>query len=122
MTRNKTFAFLCIAALALCAVAISAYAQEINTPVITVKTAPSGSTKPIKTRFEVLHMLTNSIQVRSLVNGYEIHMFVYSDRIRDRMQALLNQGGYQYGDKVEIWYQPGKDVALRIKGKPSKPL
>ncbi len=111
-----------IAALAVCAVASSACAQEINTPVITVKPAPSDSAKPIKTRFEVLHMLTNAIQVRSLVNGREIHTFVYSDQIRDHMQTMLNQGGYQYGDKVEIWYQPGTEVALRIKGKPSKPL
>jgi len=78
--------------------------------------------KPAKTRFEVLHMMSTSIQVRSLVNGLEIHTFIYSDQIRDSMQKLLDQGGYQYGDKVEIQYQPGSDVALKIKGKPSKPL
>ena len=122
MTRNKKFVLLRIAAFAFCAVAISAHAQASNTPAITVKTAQSDSSKPIKTRFEVLHMLANSIQVRSLVNGYEIHTFVYSDGIRDNMQKLFEQGGYQYGDKVEIWYLPGTDVALRIKGKPSKPL
>jgi hypothetical protein len=38
------------------------------------------------------------------------------------MQKLFDQGGYQYGDKVEIWYMQGTDVAVRIKGKPSKPL
>jgi hypothetical protein len=118
MTRNKQFVLLWIVALAFCAVAISAYAQKADTQ----KTVHSDSAKPIKTRFEVVHMFPDSIQVRSLVNGYEIHTFVYSDRIRNRMQALFNQGGYQYGDKVEIWYQPGTDVALRIKGKPSKPL
>jgi hypothetical protein len=119
MIRNKQFALLGIAAFAACIAVISTHAQEINTPAITVKTA---SSKPVKTRFEVLHMFTNSIQVRSLANGLEIHTFVYSDQIRDNMQKLFDQGGYQYGDKVEIWYQPGTDVALRIKGKPSKPL
>jgi hypothetical protein len=122
MTCNKRFAILRIAALAVCAVVISAYAQDINTPVITVKSAPSASPRPIKTRFEVLHMFTNSIQVRSQVNGLEVHTFVYSDRIRDTMQKLFDQGGYQYGDIVEIWYMPATDVALRIKGKPSRPL
>jgi hypothetical protein len=38
------------------------------------------------------------------------------------MQALLDKGGYQYGDKVNILYQSGGTVALRIHGKPSKPI
>lgn len=122
MTRNRKFALLLIAAFAACIVAVCAHARQINTPIITVKPAQSSTAKPLKTRFEVLHMFTNSIQVRSLSNGLEIHTFVYSDQIRDSMQSLLNQGGYQYGDNVEIWYQPGTEVALRIKGKPSKSL
>jgi hypothetical protein len=77
--------------------------------------------KTVKANFEVLHMLYNSIQVRSVENMREIHTFAYSDDIRDDMQNLFNQGGFQYGDKVKIWYQPGAEIALRIKGKPSKP-
>ena len=38
------------------------------------------------------------------------------------MQQILTDGGYQYDDKVEIESMPGSDIALRIKGKPSKPL
>jgi hypothetical protein len=38
------------------------------------------------------------------------------------MQAMLDKGGFQYGDKVSILYMPGQTVALRIVGKPSKPL
>jgi hypothetical protein len=37
------------------------------------------------------------------------------------MQNIFNAGGYQYGDKVEVWYRRGENVALKIKGKPSKP-
>ncbi|MBZ5662800.1 MAG: hypothetical protein LAO08_20560 [Acidobacteriia bacterium] len=122
MTRNKKFALLALISLAFCAARISARAQDINTPVITIKSAPPASPKPLKTRFEVLHMFTNSIQVRSLVNGLEVHTFIYSDQIHDSMQKLFDQGGYQYGDKVEIWYMQGTEVALKIKGKPSKPL
>jgi len=70
----------------------------------------------------VLHMLYNSIQVQAIANEREIHTFAYSDQIRDKMQKLFDAGGYQYGDKVEIWYQPGGDVALKIKGRPSKPI
>lgn len=67
-------------------------------------------------------MTANSIQVRNPSNELEIRTFIYSDHIRDRMQALLTNGGYQYGDRVVIHYMPGSDVALNIVGKPSKPI
>lgn len=125
MTGNKTFSRLLMAAGALCALAVSVSAQVTTAPVIKLKpvhTQQPQPPKPAKTRFEVLHMMTTGIQVRSLDNGLEIHTFTYSDQIRDPMRKLLDQGGYQYGDKVEIQYQPGTEVALKIKGKPSKPL
>jgi hypothetical protein len=86
--------------------------------------APAAQTqvsKLIRARFEVLHVMSGAIQVRSLVNEREIHTFSYSDQIRDQMQKMLDQGGYQYGDKVVIWYEQGTEKALRIKGRPSKP-
>jgi hypothetical protein len=122
MTRNKRFSLLLVAAAALCAAAVSARAQVTTAPVIKLKPVHTQQAKPAKTRFEVLHMMTTGIQVRSLVNGMEIHTFTYSDQIRDAMQKLLDQGGYQYGDQVEIQYQPGTEIALKIKGKPSKSL
>lgn len=122
MTGNKKFSRLLLAAGALCALAFSASAQVTTAPVIKLKPVHTQQAKPAKTRFEVLHMMTTGIQVRSLANGLEIHTFTYSDQIRDPMRKLLDQGGYQYGDKVEIQYQPGTEVALKIKGKPSKPL
>jgi hypothetical protein len=122
MTRNGKLATLALAALACCALVFSVSAQDSGTPAVVVKSAPAASSKPVKTRFEVLHMFITSIQVRSLTNGLEVHTFLYSDQIRDNMQRLFDQGGYQYGDKVEIWYQQGSQTALKIKGKPSKPL
>jgi len=93
------------------AVAWGAFAQK-----------PAPAEKSIKARFEVLHMMINAVQVRSLADEREIHTFIYSDQIRDRMQNMFNNGGYQYGDRVEIRYMHGSDVALNIKGKPSKPI
>lgn len=125
MTDNKRFSLLLAAAAVLCLLAISARAQVTTAPVIKLKpvhTRQPQQAKPAKTTFEVLHMMTTGIQVRSLTNGLEIHTFTYSDKIHDAMQVRLNQGGYQYGDKVEIEYQPGTEIALKIKGKPSKPL
>jgi hypothetical protein len=125
MANNKRFSRLLAAAGLVFGAVLSAGAQVTVGPVIKLKpihTQQPQEAKPAKTRYEVLYMMTTGIQVRSLVNGLEIHTFTYSDQIRAAMQKLLDQGGYQYGDKVEIQYQPGTEVALKIKGKPSKPL
>ena len=109
------------AAFVFCFTAISVHAQD-TTPPIVIKSKPAPAEKSIKARFEVLHMMINAVQVRSLADEREIHTFIYSDQIRDRMQNMFNNGGYQYGDRVEIRYMHGSDVALNIKGKPSKPI
>jgi hypothetical protein len=122
--RNKISFFVLVPVLALCAMAISLRAQEAApVAVAVVKTIASKAVKPPKANFEVLNMLPNGIQVRSITNGYEIHTFSYSDAIRTHMLNMLQKNaGYQYGDKVEIVYEPNSQVALKIKGKPSKPL
>jgi hypothetical protein len=122
MTRNKRLPLSLIVAGVICAAAVSARAQVTTAPTIKLKPVHTQEAKPAKTRFEVLYMMTTGIQVRSLVNGLEIHTFTYSDQIRAAMMKLLDRGGFQYGDKVEIQYQPGTEVALKITGKPSKPL
>jgi hypothetical protein len=38
------------------------------------------------------------------------------------MQKIVDKGGYQYGDKVTVYYDPQSHTALKIKGKPSRPL
>jgi hypothetical protein len=121
MTRNRNFALLLVAAFAVSSAAISGRAQ-ITRPPIVIRSKPAPAVKAVKTRFEVLHMMINAVQVRSLADEREIHTFIYSDQIRDRMQALFNNGGFQYGDHVVIHYLPGSNVALDIKGKPSKPI
>jgi len=115
MKRNKPHAFLLPMALAICAMGQASFA-----PVATAQDT-SQTQKVIKARFEVLHMLYQSLQVRSVSNSLELHTFTYSPAIRAKMLSILNAGGYQYGDKVEIWYKRGEDVAFNIKGKPSKP-
>lgn len=120
--RNNKFAIV-LAGVALCAaMAVPSRAQ--------VHTAPTVKAKPLHTKkpkmptavFEVLHMSWTTIQVRSVANPREIHTFTYAATIRPKMQKLFNGGGYQYGDIVRIEYQPGAEIALKIKGKPSKPL
>jgi hypothetical protein len=117
MKRNKIHALWCAAALLMCLAAVPRF-----TPEASAQSAPPPQAGPtIKVRFEVLHMLYQSLQVRSLVDMREIHTFTYSPAIRDKMQNIFNAGGYEYGDKVVVWYTRGQDVAFKIKGKPSKP-
>jgi hypothetical protein len=121
MTRNKQLALLLVPAFVFFSPGILVRAQAPTAPIV-IKSKPAPAEKPIKARFEVLHMMASAVQVRSLADEREIHTFTYSDKIRDRMQALFNNGGFQYGDKVEIYYMRGSEVALNIKGKPSKPI
>src|ERR1017187_5697206 len=110
MTRNKTHAFLLVAGLVLCGVVLARSA-----PTASAQSAPAAASqtqKIIKTHFVVLHMLYQSLQVRSLVDMRELHTFTYSPQIRGKMQNILNAGGYQYGDKVVVWYRRDTNVAF----------
>jgi hypothetical protein len=119
MTRNKTHALAIAVALLFCVTGAASSAPQAS-----AQSAPAPAPeaeKPIKVRFEVVRMLYQSLQVRSLADIRELHTFTYSPAIRDKMQNIFNAGGYQYGDKVVVWYKRGEDVAFKIKGKPSKP-
>jgi hypothetical protein len=118
MTRNKTRALLLAAAFALSGAILAAFAPEAMAQSAAAPAPATG--KILKTRFEVVRMLSGSLQVRSL-DMREIHTFTYSPDVREQMLQVLSSGGYQYGDKVVVWYRQGEDVALKIKGKPSKP-
>jgi hypothetical protein len=71
---------------------------------------------------EVVHADSQSLIVREQKNGMAIHTFHFSPEMKDKMQTILDRGGFQYGDKVSVLFMPGQTVALRIHGKPSKPL
>jgi hypothetical protein len=95
-------------------------ASPLNTSApIVVKQKP---TKAVWLKAEVIHADQLSLLVREEDNGLNIHSFTYSDKAREKMQAVLEAGGYQYGDKIKIRYMPGKTEALEIRGDPSKPL
>jgi hypothetical protein len=113
MTRNKTHAIVFTAVVALCGAFLALSARGAQSPA-------SQFQKTIKARFEVVQMSYQLIQVRSL-DMREHFTFSYSPQIRDKMQNIFNAGGFQYGDKVVVWFKRGDSVALKIKGKPSKP-
>jgi hypothetical protein len=119
MTRNKTLALLLAAVVVLFGVGVAGFAPAANAQ--NASPLAPQTQKIIKTHFVVMQMMYQSLQVRSVVDARELHTFTFSPGIRDKMQTIINAGGYQYGDNVVVWYKPGENVAYKIKGKPSKP-
>jgi hypothetical protein len=117
MKSYRIFATVALAAMAVAAAPARAQVTT-STPVVVKQNRP----RPVWLKAEVVHADAHSIIVREQTNALAVHTFTYSPKIQDPMQQLAVQGGYQYGDKVKILYQPGDTVALKIKGKPSKPL
>lgn len=121
MIRNKILATVLVAAGATLAGAPRARAQVTTSPTVKAKPLHTQQPKRLKFHGEVLNMTSVAITVRNVDNLRQLLTFQYSPEIRDKMQKLLTSGGYQYDDKVTVEYMPGSDVALEIKGKPSKP-
>jgi hypothetical protein len=117
MVNSSIRAILLGAALALAATSVSA---QVETGKPVHLKAPKK--KIAKFKGEVLSMTNVQIIVRSLENERVIRTFTYTPEVRDKMQQIIDKGGYQHGDKVEIHHEAGTEVALKIKGKPSKPL
>jgi hypothetical protein len=109
-----------------------AAAQDpILTPIIVSEVAPivvnAITPKPKPTglqKFEGFIMNSNIAQVtvRAKGNDMAIQTFPLSQPVAARMQRIIDGGGYQYGDKVTVYYDPQSHTAVRIKGKPSRPL
>jgi|SRR5271156_5301179 len=70
----------------------------------------------------VMHANTAQITVRAKGNDMALQTFALDKGAADKMQQTIDQGGYQYGDKVTVIYNTANLVAVKIKGKPSKPL
>jgi hypothetical protein len=84
-----------------------------------VKPKPTGLAK-----FEGFVMNANiaQITVRAKGNDLGIRTFTLSQAAATKMQQIVDKGGYQYGDKVTVMYDPASLQAVKIKGKPSKPV
>jgi hypothetical protein len=76
------------------------------------------------TKFEgyVQHASTAQITARAKGNDLSIQTFSLSPEASAKMQQIVDKGGYQYGDKVTIFYDAATMKAAKFKGKPSKPI
>ena len=124
----------CAGALLLGAMGISrAAAQDpiVTAPIIASEVAPvvvaAVKPKPKPTglsKFEgtVLHVNSVQITLKAMGNDLSIQTFPLSEAASAKMQVIIDKGGYQYGDKVKLEYDPQSLRVVKFKGKPSKPL
>jgi hypothetical protein len=84
-----------------------------------VKPKPTGLSK-----FEGYVMNANiaQITVRAKGNDMGIQTFALSPQASAKMQAIIDKGGYQYGDKITVLYDASNMQVIKLKGKPSKAL
>ena len=75
-------------------------------------------------KFEGFVMNANIAQItaRQKGNDLTIQTFALSQEASSKMQQIVDKGGFQYGDKVTIFYNPATLQAIKFKGKPSKPI
>jgi hypothetical protein len=104
------------------AVATSVAEPIVEKVISVVAPAPKPKPEGLWIKAEIIHADANSVLVREQTNGMMIHTFTFAPPLKDKMSAIADKGGYQYGDKVKIRVKQGETQALEIKGKPSKPL
>ena len=122
MKTLKIFAALALLAAGLALGAAPAFAQGTSVDTAAPIVVKQKPVKAVWLKAEVIHADRLSMMVRDEANGMNIHTFTYSDKAREKMEAILSAGGYQYGDKIKIRYMPGKTEAIEIRGAPSKPI
>jgi hypothetical protein len=120
------------ALLALCALAATRAAAQVPSTLIPIavdtaapivvnavkpKPLPAGI---LKFQGYVMSANTAQITVRAKGDDMSLMTFALDKDAAAKMQQTLDQGGYQYGDKVTVIYNAANQVAVKIKGKPSK--
>jgi hypothetical protein len=121
--KLERITFLGLLAAAVCLAAAPARAQVTTSKPITVKIKTIKPQKPKLATFkgEVLHMDAQSIIVRDPQNNLTVKTFSYTPELSKKLKGLIDRGGYQYGDKVQVKYESGSTVAQEITGKASQP-
>jgi hypothetical protein len=109
-----------------------AAAQDpVLTPIIVDTAVPiivnAVKPKPKNTgldKFQGFVMTSNNAQITLRAKGSDltIRTFPLSEAASAKMQKIVENGGYQYGDKVTVYYDPATSKAMKFKGKPSKPI
>jgi hypothetical protein len=98
---------------------VAAAAVDTAVPIVIRTIRPHRDTHP---KFEgtVVNATIAQITVRAKGNDMGVQTFPLSEDASTKMLAIIDKGGYQYGDKVTVFYDPDTKKAVRVKGKPSK--
>jgi len=91
-------------------------------PIIVNAVKPKPPVGTVKFEGYVLHANIAQITVRAKGNDMSIQTFALTPKASAKMQQIVDNGGYQYGDKVTIYYNAANQQAVKITGKPSKPI
>ena len=131
MKKAVQIAGLGIVLLGTMGVSRAAAQDPILTPIIVSEVAPivvnAVTPKPkadglAKFQGYVMHASRAQVTVRAMGNDMSIQTFTLSAAAADKMQQIVDKGGYQYGDKIKLEYDPQSMTVVKFKGKPSKPL
>jgi hypothetical protein len=92
-------------------------------PVIVNAVKPKPKTNGLA-KFEGFVMHANIAQITARAKGNDLAILTFSltQEASAKMQQIVDKGGYQYGDKVTVYYDPATMKAAKFKGKPSKPI
>jgi hypothetical protein len=120
--RRRGVCALLLAALVPLLPAAAQQSLPVDQPIV-VKSKPD-KTKGQYAKFQgtVMHANAAQITVRGIENELAIRTFPLSQPLSEKMTKIIERGGYQYGDKVTIVFDPVTQQAVKIKGKPSKPI
>jgi hypothetical protein len=97
----------------------------VDTAVPIIVNAVKPNKQPTGTvKFEgfVLNANVAQITARAKGNDLAILTFPLSEAAAAKMQQIVDKGGYQWGDKVTIYYDAATMKAIKITGKPSRPV
>lgn len=91
-------------------------------PIIINTIKPNKGPQPPKFEGTVVNATAAQITVRAKGNDMSIQTFPLNPTLSAKMIQIIEKGGYQYGDKVTVIFDPNSKQAVKIKGKPSKPV
>ncbi len=94
---------------------------ETAVPIIVNTIKPNKGLQPPKFEGTVMNATVAQITVRAKGNDMAIQTFALSPDASAKMLQIIDKGGYQYGDRVTVYFDPETKKALKVKGKPSKP-
>jgi hypothetical protein len=93
---------------------------ETVAPIIVKALKPHKGTQRPKFEGTVINATVAQITVRAKGNDMAVQTFPLTPDASAKMLEIIDKGGYQYGDRVTVFYDPDSKKALKVKGKPSK--